>query len=72
MADMTNISRTAAAVQPLPLLRRLFNAFGRLGRSSPGRLDTKTWSAHMLRDLGLDDIEPGTDPRSLPTDWRPR
>jgi hypothetical protein len=72
MADMTSISRTAATARPLPLLRRLFSALSRLGRSSPARLDTRTWSAYMLRDLGLDETEPGTDPRSLPVDWLPR
>jgi hypothetical protein len=72
MADMMSISRTAATVPPLPLVRRLFSALGQLGRSSPARLDTRTWSAYMLRDLGLDEIEPGTDPRSLPADWLPR
>jgi hypothetical protein len=72
MADITSISRTAATVHPLPLLRRLFSALSRLGRSSPGRLDTRTWSAYMLRDVGLRDIEPGADPRSLPADWLPR
>lgn len=72
MADMMSISRTAATARPRPLLRRLVSALGRLGRSRPGRLDTRNWSAYMLRDVGLDEIEPGTDPRSLPADWLPR